>query len=362
MIQGTPVASHDPEIARLGFEYARDILLVIDAQTGQILDANLTALATYRYTRDELLGRTIFDLRAADLTPVAEQMRRADSEGILFESLHQRSDGSTLPVEVSSRGHTIAGRRVLLSVVRDISARRHQEAERELMIDTTRRALALRDEFLAIASHELRSPVTNVSLKLQHIVRQLERAGAEPGLATATREALGETTRLATLISALLDAQSVAAGVTLARAPLDLAELVRDVAVQLRERAEVAGSKLEIDVPAMVGMWDRMRLEQVFVNLLTNALKYGQGRPIEVRGELLGERAVVAVRDHGIGIAAEDVGRVFEKFARAVPSEYGGFGLGLYIARQLVEAHRGQIGVASVPGEGTTFRVELPVS
>ena len=356
----TDPIEHDSEIASYGFEHARDILLVIAAATGRIVDANLAALATYRYSRAELLQKTIFDLRAADLGPVAEQMRRADAEGILFESIHQRADGTTFPVEVSSRGHTIGGVRMLLSVVRDISARRRQEGERELMIDTTRRALALRDEFLAIASHELRSPVTNVSLKLQRIVQQLDRAGTDATLAAAAREALGETMRLATLISALLDAKSLATAITLARAPMDIADLVHDVAAQLRERAQIAGSQLVVAVPPITGSWDRLRLEQVFANLMTNALKYGRGQPIHVRGSTDGERAIVEVRDHGIGISAGDIERVFEKFERAVPSAYGGFGLGLYIARQLVEAHAGRIVLESAPGAGTTVRVELP--
>jgi len=353
---------HDSEIASYGFEHARDILLVISAETGRIVDANLAALATYRYPRAELLQKTIFELRAADPGLVAEQMRRADTEGILFESVHQRADGSTFPVEVSSRGQTIRGVRMLLSVVRDISARRRQESERDLMIDTTRRALALRDEFLAIASHELRSPVTNVKLKLQRIVQQLDRSGAaaDGSLAAAAREALGENDRLATLISALLDARSLAPTVELARAPMDIAELVQDVAAQLRERAQIAGSQLVVAVPPITGTWDRLRLEQVFANLMTNALKYGQGQPIHVRGSTDGARAIVEVRDHGIGISAGDVERVFEKFERAVPSAYGGFGLGLYIARQLVEAHAGRIVLESAPGEGTTVRVELP--
>lgn len=358
----TPELLHDGEIARYGFEHARDILLVICATTGRIVDANRAAVAEYQYTRDELLAHTIFEIRAADPEPVPAQMKQARAHGILFESVHQRRDGSTFPVEVSSRGHEIGGRPMLLSVVRDISERRRTEAERELMIETTRRALALRDDFLAIASHELRSPVTNVSLKLQHGLRLLERAGVAPAVSAATREALDETTRLAALITTLLDARVVESGISLSLAPTDLARVVRNVAVQLREHAVLAGSALHVEVPPVSGMWDPMRLEQVFANILSNAIKYGRGRDVHVIGTSSTAHAIVEIRDEGLGIANEDTARVFEKFARAVPPAYGGFGLGLYISRQLVEAHNGRITVDSRPGQGTTFRVELPIT
>ena len=354
-----PQLTQTSEIARVGFEHARDVLLVICAETGQIVDANLAAQAAYQYTRDELLRLTIFEIRQADPAQVPAQMQAANTHGILFESVHRRKDGSTFPVEVSSRGHTIAGRRFLLSVVRDITARRRQEAERELMMETTRRALAMRDEFLAIASHELRTPLTSASLKLQHLVRTIERAG-EPALSVPAREALVEIDRLAALITKLLDVHALERGIALTLAPTDLAAVVRGVVVQLRERAQQVGSEIVVDVPAVCGQWDALRLEQVFANLLTNALKYGQGRPIYVTGELGDGRTIVEVCDHGIGIARADSTRVFEKFERALPSEYGGFGLGLYIVRQLVEAHGGKVTLESA-GRRTTFRVELPL-
>src|SRR5262249_57154911 len=128
-------------------------------------------------------------------------------------------------------------------------------------------------------SHELRTPVSNVSLKLQRIVQQLDRAGTDATLVAAAREAHGETMRLATLISALLDARSLTPDIALSRAPMDIADLVHDVAAQLRERAQIAGSQLVVAVPPITGSWDRLRLEQVFANLMTNALKDAQGPP-----------------------------------------------------------------------------------
>jgi signal transduction histidine kinase len=124
-----------------------------------------------------------------------------------------------------------------------------------------------------------------------------------------------------------------------------------------------SGSALTLDVPeSLVGSWDAMRLEQIATNLLTNAIKYGERRPIAVRLEELPDaRARLTVRDHGIGIAAEHLERIFGRFERAVSvRHFGGFGLGLWIVRQVVEALGGTIRVDSVPGAGATFTVELP--
>ncbi|MDQ3364940.1 MAG: PAS domain-containing sensor histidine kinase [Myxococcota bacterium] len=351
---------HDAEIATYLFENARDILLVIDAEDGRIIDANEAADLAYGYPRPELLARTIFELRASDRAPVDAQMRAADSRGLLFEALHQRRDGSTFHVEVNSRGQTIAGRRMLLSVVRDITERKRLELEREALIETTRRALALRDEFLVVASHELRSPVTNVSLQLQKLQRSLV-VEVAPRVAAAAASALAEVARLSTLIDTLLDAQLVGGTVDLSREPVQLAELVRDVASRVRARAQAAGSELTLDVAQVQGAWDRLRLEQAFTNLLINAVKYGRGRPIHVTGTVEEAAVHIEVRDQGIGIAPADAARIFGKFERAVPPAYGGLGLGLYITRQLIHAHGGEITLASQPGEGSAFRVTLPI-
>ncbi|NVB83398.1 MAG: PAS domain-containing sensor histidine kinase [Kofleriaceae bacterium] len=351
---------HAPEISRFFFEHARDILVVLDAVDGRVVDANEAAELAYGYPRSELLDMTVYDLRA-DPADVPVQMKAADMAGVLFETLHRRKDGTILNVEVNSRGVTIGERRLLLSVIRDITERKRHEREREALIETTQRALALRDEFLVVASHELRSPITNVSLQLQQLERMLERAELFE-LLPQMQAARGEVTRLATLINTLLDAQNVKGGhIALARSEVDLADLVRDVAERLRPRAELAGSPIVIDVRSQRGQWDRLRLDQVFTNLLVNALKYGRGRPIQILGDRAEGFARIDVRDQGIGVSHLDADRIFEKFERAVPAAYGGFGLGLYITRQLVEAHGGSITLCSTPGQGSTFSVALPL-
>jgi two-component system sensor kinase FixL len=351
---------HDPEITSYLFENARDIILVIDADNGRILDANAAAESAYGYSRDELLALTIFELRVEPTPGVTQQMRVANTEGILFETVHRRRDGMTFPVEVGSRGDLMPGRRGLFSIIRDITDRKRFEVEREELLIATQRALQLRDDFLMVASHELRAPVTNVSLQLQALNRQLDRSAPRAQLRVMAEAAFHETNRLTSLIDALLDAQQAKGQLALELADVDLSELVADVTNRLRTRADQAGSEMVIDVPSIRGRWDRLRIDQVVTNLLLNALKYGRGRPVRVAAGEDGALVRLEVRDQGIGVASEDVQRIWGKFERAVPAHYGGIGLGLFIARQIVEAHQGHVDCESVPGVGSTFRVMLP--
>jgi PAS domain S-box-containing protein len=354
-------ALHDPANASFLLEHVRDVLFVVDADTGEIVDANAAAVTLYGYPREELVGKTIFELRAIDPDVARRQMVEANAAGgLLFEAVHVRRDGSQFPVEVSTRGITLDDRRRLLSVVRDISERKRLEAERAALAETTQRALDARDEFLVIASHELRAPVTNVDLQLKQLQRRFARDDGAPELARSVEQALAEVERLSLLISTLLDAQRMRGKIVLARGRLDLGALLHDLASRMR--AKTPAIDLHVDAGAIWGTWDRMRLEQIFTNLVANAHKYGQQRPIHVTAAVEGDGVHVDVRDQGIGIRSEDIGRVFGKFERAVPQAYGGFGLGLYITRQLVEAHGGHISVESAPGVGTTFRVTLPLT
>lgn len=352
---------HDPDITAYLFEHARDIILVIDADDGHIIDVNAAAERAYGYNRDELLALTIFDLRP-DVGDIVQQMRVANAQGILFDTLHKRRDGSTFPVEVSSRGENMSGRRCLFSIIRDVSDRKRLESEREDLLSTTQHALSLRDDFLMIASHELRAPLTNVSLQLQNLQRLLERGATRAHLRVLADAAVRESGRLTSLIDTLLDAQAAKGYIKLDLADLDLADLVTDVADRMRPRAEAAGSEIVVTVRSIRGRWDRLRMDQVLTNLLQNAFKFGRGRPVRIAAERDTRTALLEVSDQGIGVADEDIQRIFGKFERAVPSNYGGLGLGLFIARQIVEAHNGHVEVTSKPGIGSTFRVHLPLA
>jgi PAS domain S-box-containing protein len=341
------VAGRFAEHYRSLFEHVRDIVLMIDADNGTILDANHAAELAYGYSRDELIAMKVFDLRPDIEDYVGQQMRIADADGTLFEALHRRKDGSTFPVEVSSRGDTIDGQRVLFSIIRDISVRRELEQVRE--------------EFLVLASHELRTPVSNIGLRLQQLVRTAERGGGIERAITDAKLALEELRRLTHLVDTLLDAQVAHGEVVLDRALIDLGALVTCVIDRHRGHAERLGCTLVVETTKVTGNWDRVRLEQIVTNLFTNALKYGVGKPVRVAVTAGTTDARLIVQDEGIGLHRTDLDRIFEKFGRAAPpTNYGGLGLGLYIVRKLVEAHGGRIEVASTPGQGATFVVSLP--
>lgn len=221
-------------------------------------------------------------------------------------------------------------------------------------------AIAVRDEFLSIASHELNTPLTPLRMQLDSLRRgrfQPERAGEK--LDAASRQ----VTRLTKLVSELLDVSRIRSGrLHLEPEPFDMAALVDEVVGRTSEEAERAGVTFVVraDRPCE-GTWDRMRLDQVVTNLLTNAVKYGGGKPVRVDLARTDSGVRLAVSDQGIGIAPEHQRRIFERFERATSARhYGGFGLGLWIARQIVESSGGTIAVDSAPGRGSTFVVDLP--
>ncbi len=232
-------------------------------------------------------------------------------------------------------------------------------------ISERKRAVKARDEFLAIASHELRTPVGALLLQVQALLRHIKKEGApnltrvRTGLESADRQ--GQ--RLARLVNDLLDFSSVSTSqAKLEISEVDLGALVRESVAQFQDHqlTESPGVTVRVDQPGN-GFWDRHRLERVVDNLLSNALKYGRGKPISVVVGGDSTRALLTVSDRGIGIAEDNHSRIFSRFERAVSGRnYGGFGLGLWIAREIVIAHGGSIRVESQLGQGAIFTVELP--
>jgi PAS domain S-box-containing protein len=303
---------------------------------------------------DELVGRIVWDhLPEVAQTQLGGVMREvmagAHADPILVE---ERGAGSNRWNEstVSRCGNGI------LVVWRDVTERKQAEL-------TLRRALGLRDEFISVISHELRTPLAGLALHLDSLERIVSR-GAEPEqLPARIQGALRQSERLEVLVEELLDAFRLASGgLELTRAAFDLRDLVLDVAERMRDAAARSGCELNLQLGgAAVGAWDRARLGRALGNLVGNAIKYGARAPIDIELAANEGAVEITVRDRGIGVTEEDRSRIFGRFERAVPhSHYGGLGLGLYIARQIVEAHGGTIDVESVPREGATFVVRLP--
>jgi PAS domain S-box-containing protein len=240
------------------------------------------------------------------------------------------------------------GRRAALSVQ---NARLYQHA---------REALRARDDFLSIAAHEIRGPITAMHLAVQGLQRG--RIGT-PAVSNALGIVEREDRRLARFVDELLDLERIRDGrLEFRYESVDLSEVVREAVARLGADLARSGSSLSITSEGRpVGQWDRFRLDQVVTNLLANAIKFGLGKPISVAVKASGGRAFLVVKDAGIGVSPDMQRMIFEPFERAVSvRHYGGLGLGLFIVRTIVESLGGTVSVTSTPDDGSTFVVELP--
>lgn len=329
---------------------AADIVLLLRESDGRVLEANEAATRTYGYTLRELRTKRIADLRAPDERDrYEEQLRTALEEGSLYETVHERKDGTRFPVEVGLRRSSIGDAHVIVSVLRDISERRQVER--------------LKDDLLSMVSHELRTPLAVIlgnALLLQRMDPE-----EDPGRFAAALEAIRRRGEGMTFLVEDLLEGSVIRGKGLRLVPVgcDVGALVRDAAnsVPLGERHQLA-----VEAPeGVVVRWDPQRMSQVLRNLLSNAAKFSpRGGVIGIRAYAEDGWVAIEVTDEGVGIADEDLPRVFEKFFQADMSQtrsFGGVGMGLFLAHEIVERHGGRIEVRSRKGKGTTFRVLLPV-
>lgn len=257
-----------------------------------------------------------------------------------------------------------------LQLAQDLAHRAAMALDSARLYREAQQAIMTRDEFLSIASHELKTPLTALQLQVQALLRTTQKNG----LSKLTAERLAQkltladqqTERLSNLINELLDVSRIRTGrIDIRLEEVDLAQIVRDVVARFEEQIAQSGCAVLVEAETAVkACGDHSRLEQVVTNLLSNAIKYGLSNPVEISVTVNHARACaeLMVRDHGIGIAPEHLERIFVRFERAVSSNhYGGLGLGLYIVRQIVEALNGTIRVSSELGKGSTFTVMLPL-
>jgi signal transduction histidine kinase len=232
-------------------------------------------------------------------------------------------------------------------------------------LELAREALGAREEFLIVASHELKTPLTSLRLQVGSALRAL-RSSRDPvpeNLSERLEIADRQVERLAQIINELIDSSRATEPIDVMLDEVDLVALTRDVVAHLGGTLARAGCEIDLRLPpgAVRGEWDAARLRQALSHLLSNAAKYGRGRPVEIQVSFDESAARLSVRDQGIGIDPEQQGKIFERFERAVsPRNYGGFGLGLWVARRAVHSLGGTIRVDSRRGDGSTYTIELP--
>lgn len=344
---------------------------------GRVMDANEAFLSMVGFSKDELrVGHinwrelTPPECDAADGRALAEL--RSTSVCQMYEKEFVRRDGSRVSVLMGSAlldGPEEGG----ISFALDITERKQVESERARLVRELRQAVRVRDDFLSIAAHELKTPLTPLRIQTEGILRAIRKGECESldleRLARRLEVIQRSVVRMERLIENLLDVSRVTRGrLELECEEFDLAAAARGVTERMREEFERTGCMLSVQADSqVVGRWDRLRIEQIVENLLSNAIKYGAGKPIELLVEV-DERAPsrvarISVQDHGMGIAKEAQVRIFDKFERVAPMRhFGGLGLGLWIVRQIVQAHGGEIEVMSELEQGARFTVTLPLT
>jgi len=344
----------------------KDYAIFMLDPSGRIETWNAGAERTKGYTADEIVGQhmsrfyTPEDLERrlpATLLAQAEREGRVESEG-----WRVRKDGTRFWADVVITALVDDCGKLMgyAKVTRDLTERLRAQEE-QLWLAHAEEAVRLRDEFLSIAAHELRTPLSAVQLQLQGLLERPE--GLDPRIRSRVERACRSGERLVALVDTLMDVSRITTGsFNLAPSRFDLTVAVQEVVERFREHATRAGSTVTLRSDGVLdGRWDRLRIEQVITNLLTNALKYAAGTPVEITLSGTEHDVMVTVSDGGPGIPESAQERIFLRFERAAPMRnFGGLGLGLYVARQIVEAHGGEIQLDRLRPKGAHFVIRLP--
>lgn len=361
---------------RATVEVALDAVVTMD-EAGRIIEWNPGAQATFGWSRDEVLGRTMVET----IIPVRyrplhlEGLRRFLQTGsgkvlnrrIEIEALHR--DGHEFPVELAISPIRLDRKFLFTGFIRDITSRRRIDEVQTAALVEVQEALRLRDEFLAAAAHDLRTPMTTIKGHLQLIRRRLGEPVSDP-IATSLAQLDRGTAKMIDLINELLDIARIRTGQppSLDLREVDLVALTQNVADAFAGQAPRHEVTIRAVVPRLVGIWDPVRLERMLTNLVSNAIKYSpDGGQVTLTATEESDRgvrwAVVSVSDQGMGIPEADLPRLFTRFFRASNVEgIEGTGIGLEATRRIVELHRGTIQVSSREAAGSTFTVRLPMA
>ncbi len=367
LIEGQAQLKVSEARTRSVLENAIDAVVAMDAG-GAIILWNSQATTIFGHSSEEAVGQRLSQViippehREAHERGMEHYFRTGQGPVLnrRIEITALRKDGEIFPIELSITPITKGTQVEFYAFIRDISDRKRAE-------ERLQSAIRGRDDFISIASHELKTPITSLKLQFQMAARQIEGGDPRVFMEASVRKRVDavnrQLDRMTRLIEDMLDVTRVSSGkLHIERKRFDLSALVRDTTERFAEQFRIVDSAIDVKIEdAVFFVGDEYRMEQVVSNLLTNAIKYGASKPVHVVLEGRGERVRFTVRDEGIGIAESDRARVFERFERAVgAANVSGLGLGLYITRQIVAALGGTITLESELGRGSTFTVDLP--
>jgi PAS domain S-box-containing protein len=365
------------EILRLHDQQERDSFLenALDAviamnEGGEIIYWNKQAEIVFGWTKSEAMGKNLAKL----LIPPYHRPNHdiglrhflLTGEGAILnkriEITALRKDGTEFPIELAVSPILHQNMYTFSAFVRDISERKMEQLN-------LKKAIQARDEFISVCSHELKTPLTSMQLQFQLASklykRDDQRVFSHENVVRRIENANKQLLRMGTLIENMLDVSKMGTGkLTIEKSDIDLLVIVEDVIETFREQIEEKNIQITVinrshDAPLVYA--DSFRMEQVISNLLTNAIKYGKGKPIEIILDKIAGKVSLTLIDYGLGIDSDSLNRIFERYERAIPaSEISGLGLGLYISKQIVEAHNGRLYVRSEKNKGSSFTIEFP--
>lgn len=349
------------------FETARDGILLLDSQTGEITDVNPFLIQLLDYSKEEFLGKKLWEVGAFKNIQASKETFKLlqDTGYAAYEGLPlETKDGRLIEVEFVSNAYVVGSERVMQCNIRDISIRKKVEAADKAILFLEQEKL--KTKFIADATHELRTPLAIIKGNVELAMRNKDKNSSN----TETFKAINvEVDHLAELLSDLTSITSEAQKnyQRLSKSKLNLLKLMKGVVERCKTLALVKNISIEIKkMPDVFLVGDQVYLEKLFTNIISNAVKYGKEKGfVVINAEEDKKYIVIKITDNGIGILEEDIPNIFNRFYRADNAKitsHEGTGLGLAISKWIVDAHDGSIEVISEPEKGTTFTINLPLS
>jgi PAS domain S-box-containing protein len=333
---------------------------------GNLIFINRNFERFFKVSRGSVIGKNIYTvmdpkvskvLNAPDQMVLSKGGAEQTDEKLNLDGITRTFLTTTFPVRDEQKNTYAIG-----GMLTDIT-------EREESAQALKLALQSRDDFISVASHELKTPLSSLKLQYQMLKRRIEKGDTEilrpESLVNIAEQTDLHIERLVRLVDDMLDIARIRSGrLSIHQERLNLKYLIQQVVKRTMPQLKSLGIEIRCDLSQDIwGHWDRMRIEQVISNLLTNAIKYGEKRPILIKLTEKNHQAIICIQDWGIGISKDSQQRIFDRFERAISSsEVSGLGLGLFISKELVQAHHGQIFVESEVGRGATFKVILPIT